>query len=84
VLPGIPRDWRSLNFDGMWVEGGFRVGATVAEHTVREVRVESTRGGRLQLAHGITGPWSANGVAGEGPLLELDTQPGEQVVVRAG
>jgi hypothetical protein len=83
VLPGIPRPWRSLSFDGMWTEGGFRIGATVAEHSTREVRVTSTRGGRLRLAHGIKGAWSSDGTSGAGPLLERETQPGQVVVVRA-
>jgi hypothetical protein len=82
VLPGIPTAWRALSFDGMWVEGGFRVGASVSGGRVAEVRVESISGGRLRLAHGIQGDWTVDGAAGAGPLLEIDTRPGQRVVLR--
>ncbi|MEN9938580.1 MAG: hypothetical protein RLZZ387_5159 [Chloroflexota bacterium] len=83
VLPGLPRSWQALSFDGVWAEGGFRVGATVAGGRVAEVRVESTGGGRLRLAHGIGGRWELDGAAHEGPLLDVETRPGQALVVRA-
>jgi hypothetical protein len=83
VLPSVPSRWRELQFAGMWAEGGFRVGATLASGAVAEVVVESTRGGRLRLAHSIRGAWVLDGVRREGAILELDTAPGQRIVVRA-
>jgi hypothetical protein len=82
VLPGVPRQWPALRFDGIWVEGGFRVGATAQDRHVVEVRVHSTRGGRLKLAHGITGAWTLDGERKQGALLTLDMAAGQRVVLR--
>ncbi len=83
VLPAIPFRWRTLRFDGIWAEGGFRLGATVQAGRIIEVRVISTRGGRLMLAHGITGKWAIDGEQQDGLVLTCDTQPGGEIVIRA-
>lgn len=82
VMPYLPRDWKNLEFDGLWVEGGFRVGATIAGGRVTEVRVESTRGGPLRLAHGIKEVWELAGQSRKEQEIELDTQPGQRLVLR--
>jgi hypothetical protein len=83
LLPGVPERWRDLRFDDICTEGGFRIGATREAGRTSEVRVRSTAGGRLVLRHGIAGAWSLNGERGEGPTLERDTAPGEELVLRA-
>lgn len=49
ILPSLPKQWRQFSFDGILCEGAFLAGATVEESSVREVRITSTRGGRLRL-----------------------------------
>jgi hypothetical protein len=83
VLPGIPRQWQNYTFDGIRVEGGFRIGATVERRRIVEVRVESTRGGALRLAHGIPGSWTSGNELFTGSILERATTAGERIVVRA-
>jgi alpha-L-fucosidase 2 len=82
VLPAIPQRWPALEFDGIWVEGAFRIGATVAAGRTQEVRVLSTAGGHLTLAHGIDGAWTLDGQPHSDALLECDTTPGQQLVLR--
>jgi hypothetical protein len=83
LLPGVPERWHDLEFDGICAEGGFRVGATRVGGRTTEVRVRSAAGGRIALQHGIAGAWELNGVRGDAPLLERDTAPGEELVLRA-
>jgi hypothetical protein len=40
-------------------------------------------GGRIALQHGIAGEWELNGERVDAPLLERDTAPGEELVLRA-
>jgi hypothetical protein len=82
VLPALPRGWRSLSFDGIWAEGGFRVGATVEAGVTQEVRVEATRAGRLRLRHGLGAAWEVDGEPGSGPELIRDMRAGERVTLR--
>jgi hypothetical protein len=82
VLPSIPRDWRALHFDGLWVEGGFRVGATVQSGRTLEVRVEATRAGSLRLAHGLGPRWILDSAERSGELFEGDMRPGQRIVLR--
>ncbi len=49
VLPSIPWRWRQFSFDGIAVEGGFIVGATVSDLRLTEVRITSLRGEDLRL-----------------------------------
>lgn len=52
VLPGIPRDWRELELDGNWAEGGFHVDSTILLSVTTEVRVTVTRDQHLRLHTG--------------------------------
>lgn len=83
VLPGLPRGWSALDFDGIWTEGGFRVGATVREGRVAEVRIHATRGGPLTLVHTMRGAWQIAGVVHTGDTLAYEMAVGERIVVRA-
>ena len=56
VLPNLPQHWSSCEADGIACEGGFRVGFTVVRRAIREVRVESLRGGELVIRIG-RGSW---------------------------
>ena len=83
LMLGVPARWRGLRFNGICTAGGFRVGATRANGRTTEVRVGSVAGGRIALAHSIVGAWELNGERHTGPLLERDTAPGEELVLRA-
>ena len=39
VLPRLPRDWRSLSFDGVRAPGAFLVGGTVEQRHLQQIRV---------------------------------------------
>ncbi len=81
VLPGLDKDWRVASFDNVGAEGAFRVGATVRDHRVQQVRVESLKGGHLRLRPNLGERWSLNGTAQSGELLERDCRPGEYIVL---
>ncbi len=83
VLPRLPRHWRQLTFDGIRTEGAFLIGATVRGRRVVEVRVKSLAGQPLELAHGIEGAWSVNGVRQTGPRLSCATAVGEELKIEA-
>ena len=83
VVPAVPDRWRELRFDGVYVEGAFRIGATVADRRTVEVRVESLKGGRIRLHHGLGTTWSADGVRGEGDWFEREFAAGERLELRA-
>ncbi len=80
VLPRIPVRWRQLRFDGIWCPGGIRIGATVLDGRVAEVRIAATRGGRLDLDPGM-GTWTCDGRIGSGPLVR-DLAAEERIVLR--
>ncbi|MDQ5850721.1 MAG: hypothetical protein M3380_01370, partial [Chloroflexota bacterium] len=82
VLPRVPQHWRTFSFDGIRVEGAFRVGATVEDGQTVEVRVLAAMGGPLTLAHGISGRWVYDGEEHTDPVLRITTNPGQQIVVR--
>jgi hypothetical protein len=69
VVPGLPRRWRELEFDGIRCEGAFLVGATVQNARVQEIRVRSERGGTLRLAQP------------DGTVLEQPMQAGEELAL---
>jgi len=83
VLPRLPRHWRQFTFDGIRAEGAFLVGATVRGRQVVEVRVKSLAGQPLDLAHGIAGSWSLNGVRQNGPRLVCGTRAGDEFKLAA-
>jgi len=83
VMPAVPDRWRDFRFRGIYVQGAFRVGATVAGRRTVEVEVESLRGGRIRLHHGLGPRWEVEGEPGEGEWFEREFAPGERVVLRA-
>ncbi len=70
VLPSLPTAWREAEFDGLRAEGGFRIGATVRDERVVEVRVTSERGEPLALRL----PWDPDHV------VRRETRAGEALV----
>jgi hypothetical protein len=84
LLPQIPFRWRDFSFDGIHTVGAFVIGATVVEHRIVEVRVESRRGERLRLRHGIARPWTQddNPDMSTNTLLERETRPGQRITLR--
>ena len=79
VLPGLPKHWRNLSFDGIRTEGAFLVGATVRDGQLSEIRITSLAGGQLNLVHRFTGRWTVNGKRGTGPRLSRHTRPGDRL-----
>ena len=80
VLHAIPARWRRYAFAGLRAPGGFAIGAEVDRGRVVAVTVDSARGGRLRLAHGLGAAWTVDGrPGGSGPLLETDTSPGQRL-----
>jgi hypothetical protein len=82
VLPGIPKQWRELTFDGIRTEGAFLVGGTVRDGALCEVRITSLAGGPLELVHGLKGAWSLNGKKQKGPRLTRKTRTDEKLILR--
>jgi len=83
VLPGIPKHWRDLKFDGIRTEGAFLVGGTVREGALCEIRITSLAGGPLELVHGLKGAWLLNGKKQKGPRLSRRTKSGEKLLITA-
>ncbi len=81
VLPGLPKHWRSLTFDGIRTEGAFLIGGTVRDGELCEIRVTSLAGEPLELIHGFKGAWTLNGKTQKGPRLSKRTKPGEKWVL---
>ena len=89
VFPAWPLEIPA-SFASLRAQGGFLVTATVSDGKVGEVRIESTAGGRLR----VLAPWAKTAVARDGTetavdagankILEMDTEAGEVVVLRAG
>lgn len=82
VLPDLPRDWRKFDFEGIYTEGAFRIGAKVEEREVIEVSIESLEGGDLKLWHGLGENWQASGSAMNGEVFEKNFAKGEKVVLK--
>ncbi|GAB2600184.1 glycosyl hydrolase family 95 catalytic domain-containing protein [Pseudactinotalea suaedae] len=80
VLPGIPRGWREADFDGIWTEGGFRIGATLSGGAITQIRVIATRAEQLRLHTG----WHlvhVDGVAVAGGVVDRKLSRGEALVL---
>lgn len=54
VLPGLPTGWKDFSFEGIYAEGGVRLGAQVRQGKVSELRIESLVGGPIVVHHPIT------------------------------
>lgn len=79
VLPSIPRTWRTFSFEGVRCEGAFLVSAWVKRGQVARIEIVAEKGGRLRLAHGMRDGCFVNGQAVTGPLIDMDTQPGQVI-----
>ncbi|MEI6070594.1 MAG: glycoside hydrolase family 95-like protein [Verrucomicrobiae bacterium] len=82
VLPALPKKWRDFSFDGVLTEGAFRIGATVKDWKVAEIRIESVKGARINLRHGLGDAWIENGTPRSGATLSRATGAGERIVLR--
>lgn len=83
ITPALPARWRDFEFDGIAVEGGFRVGATVDGGRVREIRVSSTRGGTARVRWGRPRHTARDGDAAD-EIRELRLAGGESVSFKIG
>lgn len=87
LFSGAPGRWGDVSFEKIRTEGGFLVSARRNEGRTLHVRIEAERGGPFQLAN----PWpGAVEVERQGrcetlngPILQLDLQPGEAVTLLA-
>jgi alpha-L-fucosidase 2 len=82
VLPKIHRDWKAFDFEGIAVEGGFLISAKVADNKTQQIAIKSKFGGELSLAHGMDEKYMLNGIEISDTILELEFQPGEEVVLK--
>ena len=83
VTPALPATWRDFSFDGVRVEGGFRVGATIEGGYVREIRLQNDRDAVARLA------WGRRRLAGEAggrssPITEVSVKAGELNAIATG
>jgi hypothetical protein len=83
VLPSLPYRLPDFSFDRIGTEGGFLVGATVQDRKITEIRIHSTRGGRLRLRHGLGESWQWDGQAYDEEVFVTETQPGQSLVLQA-
>jgi hypothetical protein len=81
VLPSIPKQWADFEFDGVLVEGGFLVGATVRGGRVDSIRLASPHGGLLRLEHGLGDCAVLDGEPLPPGILERMTQPGQSITL---
>ena len=81
VLPRIPHRWRTASFDRITAEGGFVIGATVAQNRTVQVRVLCTRREPLCLYHGLGQRWTLNGVAQSGDCLWWQGDSGQTLIL---
>ncbi|HEU5315341.1 MAG TPA: glycoside hydrolase N-terminal domain-containing protein [Chloroflexota bacterium] len=75
VFGGAPTHhpaWRDVSFDGLLADGAFLLSARREDGRTAEVRVTSQAGGRLRLADPF----------GTGAVIDRQTAPGEEIVLR--
>ena len=87
IFPAVPSWWRNVAFDGIRAEGAFIISARMVDRRLDRVRIISEAGAPLKLVNpfGQEGCVIARGDgrahAFEGALIELDTTPGEEIVM---
>ena len=83
LFPAVPSAWREASFEGIRVEGGFLVSATLAAGHVTEVRVKAESAGSLRLRNPFGGParLSRDGAILTGETLELRLVSGEELIL---
>ncbi|TVR43756.1 MAG: hypothetical protein EA402_08780 [Planctomycetota bacterium] len=83
VYPAPLRAWRDMSFDDMLCAGGIRLGATLRQGSLCQVRVRATRDCALRLHHGLGNDYRCNGKAAVGAVLERPLAAGEQLILEA-
>ena len=88
LFKGAPKAWKNVGFQSMATDGGFLVSADRISGDVGPVSIESPHGGNLRLAN----PWPNQTATATypdgrqeplgGPTLEIETKPGETVILR--
>jgi hypothetical protein len=83
VVPaGLPQGWRELEFDGVLTEGAFRVGATVRDAVIEQIRITSVRGQPLALNVSNIQGYRINGaVVGSDPVFRSATTAGQTILI---
>jgi hypothetical protein len=83
LFPAIPPAWREASFEGIRVEGGFLVSASMAAGHVTEVRVKAESEGSLRLRNPFGGParLSRDGALLTSETLELRLASGEELIL---
>jgi hypothetical protein len=82
VLPDMPVHWKTLAFDNIWTEGGFRISARVRDGQVQEVTVRASRPAELVLHHHLGDTWTWNGERRRGAVLQQAMEAGEILVLK--
>jgi hypothetical protein len=78
VLPDIPSNWKTLTFDGILTEGGFKISAKLTEGIISEIVIDAQHDGHLNLAHGMGKRFKMNDQEMEGETLALDARAGQK------
>jgi hypothetical protein len=87
LFTGAPSSWSDASFSNIRTEGGFLVSASRSAGQTREVQVVAEKGGTFRLANPWTG--EVNLTRGDnkemisGPILKIETQPGEVITLVA-
>lgn len=87
VFPAIPDSWENVSFRGLRAMGAFLVSAEKKEGRVVNITIHAERGGRLRLASPFAeGEFTLSGTQAEvessNGILEVQTRPGETLVIR--
>lgn len=88
VFPAVPPAWKDVSFRTLRAEGAFLVSARREGGTVREVRIDSEKGGAAVLRNPF-GPWHASEISGasvhaEAGVLRITFSPGGRIVLDEG
>ncbi len=85
LFPAIPSDWQDVSFDQLRAEGAFVISAKKEKGQVTEVRIKPEKGGILKLKN----PFERNDIEStvnflltEGNVIEVETEPGKEVLLK--
>ncbi|CAH0995382.1 hypothetical protein EMA8858_01503 [Emticicia aquatica] len=81
VLPDMPFYWKSLFFQDIWTEGGFKISAKVELGKVVEVKIKSTREGNINLYHNLGEKYTINNAPKTGKFFEKKMKSGDEIVL---
>lgn len=79
IADRLPKGWRELEFSSIRTEGGFIIDGVFRQGRADELRIRSTRQGRLTLTHSLGDKWTLNGESHEGPTLQVNSTSGEEL-----